>query len=1023
MGKALKKIAKIVAIGALVVGTILTAGTLAAGFAAAGLRGAVAAVIRTTLIKTAFTVAAFSGGVAAALSKPKLDLGQQTAEVTQLNLNPSPPRKWVFGETAAAMDMIYAENYGSNKEISTIVIVHAGHLITSYERMWIDGEIVTFSGNDATGRWGGLLTREQKLGSTTQSALSINSGLIWKATENAFGMAVQSLTFTADAETNPRGVPGRIVQEIKGSPVYDPRLDSTEGGSGLHRADDQDTWEYANSGTDIGRNAVLAYITYLIGWRDQGDVVLGVGVPVDELLYDTFIEAANVAEANNWFFDAKLNDGDHRRNLRAILTSFAGSPLEIGGRFGVRAPFDDTAVIALAITGDRIMGQVHREGPPPFRQRVNIARGRFVSPDNAFQPEEYPTVTLSDLVTIDGSDLPTTLDFLGTQDSDTAQQLAGVMMREARQPAVSLVIDQTGLAICPGDIISVTLSDVGFSTTLIRVATHNFSFEDLTTSIQGNIVLASDYTLVTPGAAADSLTPSVSKFDELVEQVDLVNLTAVAVDITTLFGTVTSTKRFGFAIEWDNPGVQILETQIQYKPTAESDFINAPAAIGDTNGVPNTAVITGIEADTDYDIRARHINLGGFPGAFDTIQESSTITVLNSPVNLNLTSELSLASDGKYRTTITFSFDPTTNDINVKEYEVQFKLARFTVFQPLYKALDTTHIFDTAEVGILQVRVRSVYITDLIFSAFAETSITVLGTKTAISSLGINDPINPKIYLPDVITTSPIPARIEVSFDFTGSASPEFLAIFYAWEEQPNVLAIGTDNGSNKLILDPSNADTGIAGQFTLAAAAGSTDTVIKYIDANVPAIDIDLSGQWWVNVDSGTQQTRFHKIVESSSTELKIPPEETLSFVPNAGDTITVLELDWHDSRLDEFKLVHFPGGEVVQHGGIDFDGVDFFLDAVTRGAEGTVQASQTGELASYFPAFGPDTYVELIDMARFEEVDGVFVARDELDINIPVDFGWAAISCCFVIQASDSDTVAFVRSNIVPLIYEGAL
>lgn len=1023
MGKVVAKIAKVVAIAAVIVGTVYTAGALGFGFAAAGLRGAAAAVFKVTAIRTAFTVAAFSSAIGASLTKPKLDIGEQTSERTQLNLNPSPRRKWVFGQTAAAMDMYYAENYGDNDEISTIAIVHAGHLITSYERMWIDGEIVTFSGNNATGRWDGLLTREQKLGATSQTALSINAGAIYTSTETASGTAVQALTFTADAEQNPRGVPSRIVQEIKGSPVYDPRLDSTEGGSGSHRADDQDTWEYLNGGTDIGRNAALVYLTYLIGWLDSGDIVLGVGIPVDDILYDTFIEAANVCETNSWFFDGFVADGDHRRNLRSMLNSFAGSPLEIGGKFGVRAPFDDTAVIALAVDGDRIMGQVHREGPPPFRGRVNIAVGRYVEPDNAFQPEEYATVTLSDLVTIDGSELPITLDFLGTQDTDTAQQLAGVMMREARQPSVRLVIDQSGLGICPGQIISVTLPEVGFDGTLIRVASHNFSFEDLTTAIMGNIVVASDYDLVTPGTAGDSLTPSVSKFDELVNAVNLTGLTAVAVDITTLFGTVTSTENHGFALGWDNPGVQILETQIQYKPTAESDFIEAPSVVGDTNGAPNTAVIVSIIADTVYDIRARHINLAGFPGDFDTIQEDSSITPLLPPINLNLTQELTLGSDTKYRTTITFSFDPTTNDLNVLEYEAQFKYPRNSEFQPLYKSLDPTFTFTTAELGLIEVRVRSVYITDLIFSAYATTSITSVGTATAIAAIGITTPVDAKFFYPDVLDKTPVPARVEVTFDDTGSAAPDFLVIFYAWEDQPNQLAIGTDNGSDKLFLDPSNVDTGIAGTFILDVIAGSTDNVINYVDNNDDPIDFDQSGQWWVAVDSGTQRTRYHKIVESSANQLTIPPEETLDFVPNAGDTIEVIELDWHDSRLDEFKLVYFANGEIVKHNGIQFDGALFFLDAVTRGAEGTVQADQSGNLANYFPAYGPDTSFELIDLARFDNVDGDFIVREELDINIPIEFGWAAISCCFVTRASASDNVEFVRSNIVPMKYGGPL
>lgn len=394
---------------------------------------------------------------------------------------------------------------------------------------------------------------------------------------------------------------------------------------------------------------------------------------------------------------------------------------------------------------------------------------------------------------------------------------------------------------------------------------------------------------------------------------------------------------------------------------------------------------------------------------------------LNTPTSLAVASELVLDTSGKYVTKLTFSFTAPTDDYLIQTFEAQYKLARHGDWQPLYNALEDSHVFETPEIGAHQFRVRSVYLQDEIYSTWAETSETNLGTYTALAAVGINDPTSPKIYLPPTVNALPVPCRIEVSFDSAGGAVPEFFVLFYAVEQQPNQLAILTDNGSDKLYLDESNNDTGVAGAFQLTAAAGSTTTVINYTDNNSPAINFNLSGKWWLSVDDGMTATRYHKVVEASSTQIKIPPEEELDFAPGAGDTINVLELDWHDARLDEFKLVYIDG-EVIQHGGIDYDG-NYYLEAVTRGAEGTSQASQSGKIANYWPATGPGTQAIVIPMADFEEgTAGALVYRGDIDLKLPEQWGWAMVSCCFAAVAATSDNYAFVRSNIVAIDYAGA-
>lgn len=403
-----------------------------------------------------------------------------------------------------------------------------------------------------------------------------------------------------------------------------------------------------------------------------------------------------------------------------------------------------------------------------------------------------------------------------------------------------------------------------------------------------------------------------------------------------------------------------------------------------------------------------------------------------SPTGVTATASLVLTTTGDYQTNITLSFTPVGDDYLVVGYEAQYQLARHNgAWQPLFYGKENSFEFRTSEIGQHQFRVRSVYVRSqgspetVVASDWAETSITNLGTYTSIASVGLPTPESPTLFITadESQELAEIRVRVGYSQGSPETAIPDAFVIFYSAEERPNQLGILTDNGSDKLYLDPSNADTGIAGSFTLLVGAGSTDDVIIYSDPS-GAIDIDLSGVWWVNVSSNASpdlgDTRYFKVFEASATEIKLAPGDELPFVPQAGDTINILELDWHDARLAEFKLAYI-NGEVIKHSGLDYDG-QYYLEAVTRGAEGTTQADQSGQTADYFPALGPDTYAIVIDMAEFQtDSDGNLVYAGTIDLRLPGQFSWAAVSCAFFRRGTTSSNAQYARSNIVPLVIGG--
>lgn len=471
--------------------------------------------------------------------------------------------------------------------------------------------------------------------------------------------------------------------------------------------------------------------------------------------------------------------------------------------------------------------------------------------------------------------------------------------------------------------------------------------------------------------------------------------------------------------------------RVAWSPAPGAEYYLAEYAIDASPLIwVQAAVTTGTLVEFKVPVGTIHVRVAGV-GKVRGVWKQDSIAAHSysesSPTSLDATATLVLATDGDYTNNIVFSFTAPGDDHLVEAYEAQYQLARHNgAWQPLFYSKETSYELHTAEVGQHQFRVRSVYVpgSPAVVSDWAETQVTALGTYDQLTTVGLPDPIDPTLF----ITTSPDFAkaqiRVKVGYQNTGSPEPgvpELFAVFYSAEPFPNALESTTDSGS-KIYLDPE--ETTILGSFELTVTSGSSTTVIKYSDPS-GEIDFDLSGMWWVSIlpASGSPQygTKYFKVFESSASEIILPPGEELPFTPQAGDTIQVLELGWHDTRLPEFKLA-FADGEVIKHNGIDYDG-NYYLAAAERGAEGTSQGSQSNETIHYYPAPGPGTNMILIDLADFEDDSGTLIYSGDADLNVPANFAWASVSCGFFRKAHDDDgEAAWVRSNIVPLTVGGA-
>lgn len=176
------------------------------------------------------------------------ELNSETSARLNKTLNPEEPRKMVFGETAAASDIRYWEAYGTDNKQYDEVIAVATHEIESFGNFYFETDLLSFDGSgDNTNQYGANLNKKNRTVGATGTSLSAGAGFKWTANSSMTGCAFYVLRFLYDQEVFPKGFPTRITQVVKGAKVYDPRLDSTNGGAGPHRTADQDTWEYIST--------------------------------------------------------------------------------------------------------------------------------------------------------------------------------------------------------------------------------------------------------------------------------------------------------------------------------------------------------------------------------------------------------------------------------------------------------------------------------------------------------------------------------------------------------------------------------------------------------------------------------------------------------------------------------------------------------------------------------------------------------------------------------------------------------
>jgi hypothetical protein len=558
--------------------------------------------------------------------------GQETAQgilVNKASNNSAIPV--VYGRRQVGIARVFVESSGTDNAylyMAGVLCEGGGNGIESVDEIYINDKLVTWSGalTDGTVRTvnssdanfykdGSLISVQAFYGLDNQSASSIlDESTNWGSNHKLSGVAYLAFKFTWNQDAF--GSLPEVKVILKGKKIYDPRLDSTKGGSGSHREDTASTWTY-------NENSALCLLDYLRNAR------YGKGLPntAFETNYDSFKASANICDTQvtpytsapadidlfqtNLVIDTEQKVIDNVRELlnpmRAIFTYTQGKYFLI---------IENTGTSSLSLNADNIIGGIKIFGEKK-NTKYNRVIGTFVNPDKEWQEDtitfppaddsglpvgdQYATLLAED----NGTQLEGNFTFQGITNPYQAEELCEIILRRSRNAlAVEVMVTSEALNLTIGDLVDLTYSTGGFSAKLFRI--YGLSINtDSTVSLKLIEHQDNFYTWTSKALAptiADTTLPnpnnvsapaSVTLSDQLIQYSDGVVITALDVAIGA------------------SPDSFVDYYQVEYKLSTEGSYIIAGQGSGLTHRILN--VIDGLI----YNVRVK---------AFNTLGSSSTYT-------------------------------------------------------------------------------------------------------------------------------------------------------------------------------------------------------------------------------------------------------------------------------------------------------------------------------------------------------------------------------------------------------------
>ncbi|WP_447896057.1 phage tail tip fiber protein [Vreelandella sp. GE22] len=364
--------------------------------------------------------------------------GMTGSELKQVIRSSKEPARYVFGHVGTGALLAWAQeepgDQDEGEELYLIYVLTEG-AIESLDEIYINQEPVATAGE--------LIEYELVSGPTAPNAYMLEHSPDWRDTMIGRGLTYVRMTLKYDPEFFASGIPDVLFEYRARNDVYDPRTDAS----------------------GYSDNAALVILWYV---RNR------LRVPDDEILWDTFIDAANICDEpitnpngsveRRYAISGGFRADERKDRVQAdLMAACAGSLLRVGGKIGLQVgayygPAEFT------IDEDMIVGAVTGQTETSRADAVNTMRGTFISREQRWVETDYPAVSVAEWVEEDGGQIEDSLNLRFVSSPYRAQRLANIELRRKRAGGrLELPLNFRGYACRPGRVVRVELPSLNIS--------------------------------------------------------------------------------------------------------------------------------------------------------------------------------------------------------------------------------------------------------------------------------------------------------------------------------------------------------------------------------------------------------------------------------------------------------------------------------------------------------------------------------------------------------------------------------
>ncbi len=547
------------------------------------------------------------------------------------NIDPVANFEIIYGETRKGGTKTYMELTNDDKYLHTIITL-AGHEVNSIGDIYLDDEVVSFSGSDGTvttSKWNSKVYIKKFTGASNQSVYSTLNSLTYKPTQinsNFKGQEIACIhvRLDSDRDTFPNGMP-LVTAKIQGKKVYDPRKDSTSSaydsslGVSNHRTNNPSTWQYS----DEPALAIRDYLTSNLGLdADQSDID-------DDMIATAIADCAStgvVGVQNNAFkIGGVLDTGaTPSGNLNTLMTTLNGTLFWGQGKWrllaGAYKSPDASVSNANAFGYDDFRSDISIATRLSRRDTTNTVRGTFIdgSTDGRFIATDYPQQQIPDLSEDNDEVSILDLELPLTTNSATAQRLAKQVLFVSREQ-ITFSADfslEKAFGVQIGDTVEVTLDRYGWARKTFRVMSWKMSGMDGSAPVINMTLQETSATAYQWSISSDEYQQITQNNTNLGDPTSNLAITGLATTLASSLQT-DGTSMSRVILSWNAVSSPILRHyEVEWKPSSLSNYSSTIA--------PNNAIeIEPLTAGTTYNFRVRAVTVRENSGSYATINATA----------------------------------------------------------------------------------------------------------------------------------------------------------------------------------------------------------------------------------------------------------------------------------------------------------------------------------------------------------------------------------------------------------------